>query len=304
MLTSRYLGGIPEDSRAARDGSLSTNLLTDEALSHIRALNDIAQGRGQSLAQMALAWALRDPRVTSVLVGASSVQQLEDNLQAVAGLTFSADELVDHRTACGRFRDQPVEPVQRGVTDTPQRPCDRSMAAMGAVVQTGRGFGPSSSVWPVSVCGVGRCCTGLLVRLGAGCAEQFGFDVVEPGQQVGELLVAVDETGRDRPGPCRTAAGRGAPTARPGPRCRGWRRSRARDRRPHAAAVAAAPARSGWRRSARPVRRSPAGGGGSRAARTRRAADRRRRRRPRCPPSLRRAPAGFPTRPSRPAGRG
>ena len=93
MLTSRYLGGIPENSRAARDGSLSTDLLTDEALSHIRALNDIAQGRGQSLAQMALAWALRDSRVTSVLVGASSVRQLEDNLQAVAGLTFGDDEL-------------------------------------------------------------------------------------------------------------------------------------------------------------------------------------------------------------------
>ncbi|HYO18275.1 MAG TPA: aldo/keto reductase, partial [Dermatophilaceae bacterium] len=93
MLTDRYLNGIPADSRASRGGSLSAKLLTDEALSHIRSLNDIAQGRGQSLAQMALAWALRDVRVTSVLVGASSVQQLEDNLAAVSNLIFDADEL-------------------------------------------------------------------------------------------------------------------------------------------------------------------------------------------------------------------
>ena len=93
MLTDRYLDGIPEDSRAARGGSLSKNLLTDEALSHIRSLNEIAKGRGQSLAQMALSWALRDDRVTSVLVGASSVRQLEDNLAAVEHLAFDADEL-------------------------------------------------------------------------------------------------------------------------------------------------------------------------------------------------------------------
>jgi L-glyceraldehyde 3-phosphate reductase len=93
MLTDRYLGGVPADSRAAKGGSLSTDLLTDEALRHIRSLNDIAKGRGQSLAQMALAWALRDQRVTSVLVGASSVQQLEDNLAAVQNLDFDDDEL-------------------------------------------------------------------------------------------------------------------------------------------------------------------------------------------------------------------
>jgi L-glyceraldehyde 3-phosphate reductase len=93
MLTDRYLNGIPEDSRAARGGSLSKNLITDEALSHIRSLNEIAKARGQSLAQMALSWALRDPRVTSVLVGASSVRQLEDNLAAVAHLAFDAEEL-------------------------------------------------------------------------------------------------------------------------------------------------------------------------------------------------------------------
>lgn len=93
MLTDRYLEGIPADSRASRGGSLSSKLLTDEALTHIRALNDIAAGRGQSLAQMALAWALRDQRVTSVLVGASSVRQLEDNLAAVGNLQFDAEEL-------------------------------------------------------------------------------------------------------------------------------------------------------------------------------------------------------------------
>src|ERR1700712_3108171 len=93
MLTDRYLGGVPEGSRASRPGSLSTDLLTDTALHHIRALAEIASERGQSLAQMALAWALRDPRVTSVLIGASSVRQLEDNIGALDRLDFTADEL-------------------------------------------------------------------------------------------------------------------------------------------------------------------------------------------------------------------
>ncbi|SDO21068.1 L-glyceraldehyde 3-phosphate reductase [Nakamurella panacisegetis] len=93
MLTDRYLGGVPEGSRASRPGSLSKDLLTDTALHHIRALAEIASGRGQSLAQMALAWALRDSRVTSVLVGASSVQQLEDNIGAVDGPAFAPEEL-------------------------------------------------------------------------------------------------------------------------------------------------------------------------------------------------------------------
>src|SRR6476659_7263331 len=93
MLTDRYLDGIPAGSRASRPGSLSTDLLTDEALGHIRSLNDIAAARGQSLAQLALSWALRDARVTSVLIGASSVRQLEDNLAATANLTFDDDEL-------------------------------------------------------------------------------------------------------------------------------------------------------------------------------------------------------------------
>ena len=93
MLTDKYLGGIPEDSRAAQGKSLSPDLLTEKSLKHIRALNDLAQSRGQSLAQLALAWALRDERVTSVLIGASSVEQLEDSLGALDGLDFSTDEL-------------------------------------------------------------------------------------------------------------------------------------------------------------------------------------------------------------------
>ncbi|WP_370890158.1 L-glyceraldehyde 3-phosphate reductase [Janibacter sp. GXQ6167] len=93
MLTSKYLDGIPADSRAAQDKSLDPSLLTDDALAHVRSLNEIAQGRGQTLAQMALAWALRDQRVTSVLVGASSVAQLDDSLGALDRLDFSDDEL-------------------------------------------------------------------------------------------------------------------------------------------------------------------------------------------------------------------
>jgi L-glyceraldehyde 3-phosphate reductase len=93
MLTSKYLDGVPEGSRASQGTSLSTQLLTDEVLGHIRALNEIAKQRGQSLAQMALAWALRDPRVTSVLAGASSVGQLEQNVAALDNLTFTDAEL-------------------------------------------------------------------------------------------------------------------------------------------------------------------------------------------------------------------
>ena len=93
MLTSKYLNGVPEGSRASQDKSLSTDLLTDEALDHVRALNAIAEGRGQTLAQLALAWALRDERVTTVLVGASSVRQLDDNVGALQNLAFTDDEL-------------------------------------------------------------------------------------------------------------------------------------------------------------------------------------------------------------------
>ena len=93
MLTSKYLDGVPAGSRAAQDKSLDPALLTDDALAHVRALNGMAQERGQTLAQMALAWVLRDDRVTSALVGASSVEQLDDNLDALSTLDFSDDEL-------------------------------------------------------------------------------------------------------------------------------------------------------------------------------------------------------------------
>jgi L-glyceraldehyde 3-phosphate reductase len=93
LLSDRYLNDIPADSRASRDGSLTRGMLNDENLARVRALNEIALGRGQSLAQMAIAWALRDHRVTSVLIGASSVAQLEQNVTALDKLDFTADEL-------------------------------------------------------------------------------------------------------------------------------------------------------------------------------------------------------------------
>jgi L-glyceraldehyde 3-phosphate reductase len=93
MLTSRYLDGIPEGSRATQGKSLFAEMLTDENLAHIRALDEIAQRRGQTLAQMAVAWVLRDPRVTSALVGASSVAQIEDTVAALDNLGFTDDEL-------------------------------------------------------------------------------------------------------------------------------------------------------------------------------------------------------------------
>jgi len=93
LLTDRYLNGIPEGSRASQPGSFSKGLLTEQTLGKVRALNQIAERRGQTLAQMALAWTLRDPRVTSTLVGASSVMQLEQNVAALGKLEFSAAEL-------------------------------------------------------------------------------------------------------------------------------------------------------------------------------------------------------------------
>jgi len=93
MLTARYADGIPEGSRASRNDSLSPDMLADATLAHVRALSVLATERGQTMAQMALAWALRDPRVSSVLLGASSVAQLDENLDALANLRFSDDEL-------------------------------------------------------------------------------------------------------------------------------------------------------------------------------------------------------------------
>jgi len=95
VLTDRYLHGIPDGSRASRPGSLSADMLSDQNLEKVRALNQIAARRGQSLAQMAIAWTLRDPRVTSALVGASSLAQLEANLTAVDNLRFGDDELAE-----------------------------------------------------------------------------------------------------------------------------------------------------------------------------------------------------------------
>ena len=84
LLTSKYLNGVPDDARAARNGSFSKNFLTSDTLRHVQALNDLAKQRGQSLAQMAIAWVLRDARVTSALIGARNVGQLEDLLRRSA----------------------------------------------------------------------------------------------------------------------------------------------------------------------------------------------------------------------------
>ena len=93
LLTDRYLDGIPADSRAAADESLSASRVTDELRTTLRALSELAGARGQTLAQLALAWTLRDPRVTSTLIGASSVSQLEQNVATVGNLALTTDEL-------------------------------------------------------------------------------------------------------------------------------------------------------------------------------------------------------------------
>ena len=93
LLTDRYLHGIPEDSRAAQGKSLGDDMLNDDNLARVRALNDIAAQRGQSLAQMAIAWTMRDPRMTSVVLGASSVAQLEQNVAALENVAFTSAEL-------------------------------------------------------------------------------------------------------------------------------------------------------------------------------------------------------------------
>jgi L-glyceraldehyde 3-phosphate reductase len=93
LLTSKYLKGVPENSRARAEGSFQKELLSEENLSRVRALNEIARGRGQTLAQMAIAWVLRDQRVTSALIGARNVEQLDDSLDAVKKLQFTDAEL-------------------------------------------------------------------------------------------------------------------------------------------------------------------------------------------------------------------
>ncbi len=93
LLTDRYLDGVPADSRVATGGAMGENMLTEDRLARVRALNDVAAGRGQTLAQLALVWALRDPRMTSLVIGASSVGQLEGNVAALDRLDLSEDEL-------------------------------------------------------------------------------------------------------------------------------------------------------------------------------------------------------------------
>ncbi|WP_010516774.1 L-glyceraldehyde 3-phosphate reductase [Komagataeibacter oboediens] len=93
LLTNKYLNGTPENSRAAAGDSFAKTMLSEENIAHVRSLNNIAQKRGQSLAQMAIAWILRDARVTSALIGARNVQQLDDSLDALKNLSFSSEEL-------------------------------------------------------------------------------------------------------------------------------------------------------------------------------------------------------------------
>jgi L-glyceraldehyde 3-phosphate reductase len=95
MLTDKYLDGIPPHSRAAEGRFLTPDMLDEKTLAHVRALNELARSRGQTLAQMAVAWTLRDPRVTSALVGARSVTQLDDTLGALERLDFTDDELAE-----------------------------------------------------------------------------------------------------------------------------------------------------------------------------------------------------------------
>jgi L-glyceraldehyde 3-phosphate reductase len=93
LLTEKYLAALPADARAARPGSFAADLLTADNLARVRALDGIAKARGQTLAQMAIAWVLRDPRVTSALIGARTVAQLDNSLDALQRLDFSAEEL-------------------------------------------------------------------------------------------------------------------------------------------------------------------------------------------------------------------
>ena len=115
LLTDRYLDGVPEDSRVRIGNYFQESMLSEDNLARVRALNEIAQRRGQSLAQMAIAWVLRDPRITSALLGASSVRQLEQNVAALEKLDFDPAELEEIDRDRRRGRDQPLGGVQRRV---------------------------------------------------------------------------------------------------------------------------------------------------------------------------------------------
>ncbi len=152
----RRTGRTPARRRASRS---APDMLTEETLKHVRALNEIAKERGQSVAQLALAWTLRDDRVTSALIGASSVAQLEDNLAAVQNLKFSAGGAGRHRRRRRRGRHQPLEEELRRLTavlsphrrSAPQcalRRCS-SVTERGAVVAA-LGDGPTRSMTPLS----------------------------------------------------------------------------------------------------------------------------------------------------------
>ncbi|MGA9658106.1 MAG: aldo/keto reductase, partial [Asticcacaulis sp.] len=93
LLSNKYIKGVPDDARAAKAGSFNQKMLSDDNIRRIRELNAIAESRGQTLAQMAVAWVLRDPRVTSALVGARTVEQLADTLKSLDNLNFTPDEL-------------------------------------------------------------------------------------------------------------------------------------------------------------------------------------------------------------------
>ena len=95
LLTDRYLDGVPSDSRVATGGAMRREMLTEQRLAMVGALNDVAMARGQTLAQLALVWALRDPRMTSLVIGASSVAQLEDNVAALRKPELTDDELAE-----------------------------------------------------------------------------------------------------------------------------------------------------------------------------------------------------------------
>ena len=120
LLTDRYLDGVPEDSRAARsDSTIPGEHLEQQTLDHVRALNEIARQRGQKLAQLALQWVLRDPRVTSAVIGASSVEQLDDNLDALDGPPLTDEELAGDRRRRRGVRHQPLGGADRRLSAGP-----------------------------------------------------------------------------------------------------------------------------------------------------------------------------------------